>query len=677
MDKVFKTAVILTAQDEMSRKISEAVDKVDRRLGRMAWSAQQTGRSMMQTGAAIGASLFLPIKNAIDFEAQMSKVGAVSRASGDQIAALSAEARRLGAVTDRSASEAAQAMEYLSMAGLGVEEQLKSTEGVIQLAGSAGTDLGRSADIATNILGGFRMEVEQLGRVNDTLVNTFTKSNVNLEELSEAMKMVAPIASGLGAEIEEVSAMVGLLGDVGIKGTMAGTALRAAYQRLAAPTGAAARALDAMNISVADADGNMRPLTDIIGDMADATESMGNVARTTALKDIFGERAAGALSELMQQAGGDEIRRFTEEVGQAGAAAETYARMLDNTDGSLKESLSALEALSITIGTQLLPTVNEWIQRGTVLFRYLEKFARENEFLTRVILKLAMAFSAFLVVGGGGLWVFGNMLDLLRRFLPLIKFMITGWGRLAGALAFGLRAFAATGSVVKALIAVMRALNLTLLANPWFLLAAAAAGAVYLIYRYWEPIKAFFSRLWGFITAGFEHGFIYGILNVLKMFNPTYWIARAFNEVSKYLFGIDLFEAGANVVKTIWRGIKSFVNKPIEAIAGMAQKIRNYLPFSPAKEGPLRDLHRVKIVETVAEAINPRPVQEAMGAALAPSAGGFAAAGAGGVRINYSPTVYVGAGTGREQFAALLEEHGRELLRKVQQAMEDYNRTKF
>lgn len=749
MDKAFRVAVILSAQDEMTRKITGTLDRVDQRMQRTAWQAQRIGRQMMGAGAAIGAGIALPVRNAIDFERQMAKVGAIARADAEELSLLSAEARRLGGITDRSASEAGQAMEFLSMAGLTVEQQLRATEGVIQLAGSAAVDLGSAADIATNILGGFRMEVGELSRVNDALVNTFTRSNVNIHELSESMKMVAPVAAGLGGQIEEVAAMVGLLGDVGIKGSMSGTALRAAYLRLAAPTAAAQEVLKNLNVEIEDADGNMRSMTSILADMADATKDMGNVARQAKLEQVFGQRAVGALSELLEQAGSDEILRFTEQVSESGAAARTYEQMLDNTHGGIKEMMSAAEALSITMGTQLLPELNRAIEGSINLIRTANEFAETNPEVAASIMKVTSGLALFLTVGGASVWIFGKFIDLARLAIKPIKWLATGAVFLTSAFSRGAAVMMRTGSVIKGLIVLVRALNLAFLANPVGLVVAIIAAAAFLIWKFWEPLKEFFSGFW----SGFLHG-IDPIMPLLKafgsfvstMFQPFLWAGRKVIEflstftrqmeysgdgartwgefvgriiggvVSRFVnlvrtivtlpsrfldlatdvagTGPKFFSAGAQIVRSIWKGIKSMASKPVEAIRDIAGKVRDFLPFSPAKDGPLKDLHRVKIIETIARTMKPGPMVDAMQTAAFASVGGGGRAagaapaqaiaspvgGAGSMVVNYSPTVTINGPVGesdRQSFAEQLRRHRDELERMLGNIKSQHRRRSF
>lgn len=183
-------------------------------------SLQKTGRQMQRTGKAMTKAITVPVagfgaliaKTAGDFEASMNQVGAVSGATGNQLDELRKTARDLGATTQFSASEAADAMKFLSMAGFDANQTIEALPGTLQLAAAASLDLGDAADIVSNILSGYGIQVEELSRVNDVLVKTFTSANTDLRQLGEAMKYAGPVASAAGVQFEEAAAAIGLMG---------------------------------------------------------------------------------------------------------------------------------------------------------------------------------------------------------------------------------------------------------------------------------------------------------------------------------------------------------------------------------------------------------------------------------------------------------------------------------
>ena len=267
--------------------------------------------------AAVGMTLAAPLKTAMDFEAQMSRVGAVSNSTKEQQVQLTAKAREMGRDTKFSALEAGQGMEYLAMAGFNANQQMAAIGGVLDVAAAAGTELGRTSDIVSNALTGFGLQADQAGRVGDVLTKTFTGSNTTLESLGETLKYVAPVASSAGASIELVAAMTGVLGDAGIQGSMAGTTLRNTFLRLIAPAKdaqkhmkqlgisaeqmreimadpegqQAAHYIKKMGIDVADENGNLRDWMDILTELSVKMGNLSQADRLEAASSIFGKYA--------------------------------------------------------------------------------------------------------------------------------------------------------------------------------------------------------------------------------------------------------------------------------------------------------------------------------------------------------------------------------------------------
>src|SRR5690606_18168445 len=264
------------------------------------------------------------------FEQAMSRVGALVRATDEELAILSRTARDLGASTVFSASQAAEAMSYLAMAGFSVAEIVDAMPGLLDTAAAAQSGLGVTADIVSNVLSGFQLEARETTRIADVLTATFTSSNTTLEMLGDTMSYVAPVAAALGVSIEEVAAMTGRLGDVGIQGQRAGTALRAIFTRLAAPTGEAAKTLERLGVATTDSAGNLLPMIDIIRQIEDRTRDMGSAERSAILTTLVGVEAVSAFSALLD-VGADNIQNYTDELrASAGVAREVSARQMDN-----------------------------------------------------------------------------------------------------------------------------------------------------------------------------------------------------------------------------------------------------------------------------------------------------------------------------------------------------------
>jgi TP901 family phage tail tape measure protein len=278
------------------------------------------------------------------FEASMQNVAAVSGATGQELSQLSDLAREMGATTQFSASEAADALGYLSMAGFSVQESMDSLPGVLNLAAAGGLDLAEAADIASNVLSGFGLKVNQLGRLNDVLAKASSSANTNVQQLGAAFQYVGPVASAAGMSLEETAATLGMMADAGIQGEQGGTALRGALSRLLQPTKAVQDKLDALGVTIDDGTGKMRPFADIMGDLEGAGADVSDMLT------IFGVEAGPAMLAVLERGAGD-LRTFTGELENAeGAAAEMAAIKMEGLAGQVKGARSAIEGLWLAIG---------------------------------------------------------------------------------------------------------------------------------------------------------------------------------------------------------------------------------------------------------------------------------------------------------------------------------------
>lgn len=237
------------------------------------------------------------VKPGIEFGARMSKVGALVGVdkTSEEFAKLEAQAIDLGAKTAFSAGQAADAQGQPASSGFKTQQILDFLPGMLDLAKAGGfSEVGETATIAANILDAFKLQAGQMGDVGDILAHTFTNSAITLADLGEMMKYIGPIARAAGRSLGDMSAAAGLLGNVGIKGSDAGTALRAMITRLAAPTGDAAKVIDGLGLATKDAAGNMLPLDQILEQVAKKTEKLGNSDRLGIFEKIFGEEASAA-----------------------------------------------------------------------------------------------------------------------------------------------------------------------------------------------------------------------------------------------------------------------------------------------------------------------------------------------------------------------------------------------
>ncbi|OOF47958.1 phage tail tape measure protein [Rodentibacter trehalosifermentans] len=376
-------------------------------------------RAMAHGGAVLGSSSMM-MKPAFEFEEEFSKVQALARLDktkdAERIKQLRDQAIQLGAATSFTSRDVAAGQGYLAMAGFNDKQILDSMPAVLNMTKAAGMEMGRVSDISSDISSGFKIPAAEMNRVADVLTLTFTSSNTNLELLGETMKYLGPIAASTGQDFETMSAMVGLLGNVGIKGSQAGTSLRSAMLRLAGPPKQAAKAMKKLGVSAKDSKGNMRALTDILVDVEKKTAKMGSGDKMAYYKAIFGAEAATAMVELVKQAGVNGIQEMSDKLKNAAGTAEKVAEtMADNVMGDLKNLQSAGEALTISIFDETSGSIRELIQQSTQFLRTANQWIKANPQLAASMAKWVAGISAGLVAVGALSLVFSYLLYPVGR----------------------------------------------------------------------------------------------------------------------------------------------------------------------------------------------------------------------------------------------------------------------
>ncbi|MEK4525734.1 phage tail tape measure protein [Paenibacillus sp. FSL H8-0104] len=297
------------------------------------------------------------VETAATFEQSMAKVKAISGATAEEFENLRNQALELGATTVFTASQSADAMGFLAMAGFKTTQIMQAMPGVLNLAAAGQMEIARTADIASNILTGFQLEAGETGRVVDVLAKAMTSSNTNIEQLGYGMKYLAPVAASLGVSIEEAATAVGVLSNAGIQGEMAGTQLRAILLRLVKPPKQAREALAALNVTLQDTQGNFLPLGNIIGQLERAFGGLTQSQQAQAASMIAGVEATSGFLTLINN-GQASFDSFTDSLVNAGGTAQEIAEIqMDTLKGAIIEMTSALEGVGITVGDKFAPAV--------------------------------------------------------------------------------------------------------------------------------------------------------------------------------------------------------------------------------------------------------------------------------------------------------------------------------
>lgn len=537
----------------------------------VAGSMAGAGAAGLATGGGALAGVAGAAMIGIDFEAMMSKVGALAKIekTSEAFAKLEKQAFDLGATTSFSSSQAAEAMANLAMAGFDAEKIFGVMPGMLNLAKAGTTDLGLTASITGNIMAGFGLQASQMGDVGDVLVATFTNSNTNLEMLGETMKYVAPVAKAAGYSLGDVAVMAGLLGNVGIQGSDAGTALRASLIRLAAPPKEAKEALEKLGVSTKDAAGNMRPMASILADLAEKTKKMGNAQKIELFSKIFGVEAAAAMTELVDKAGSDGIKQMADTVKKAhGLNDKISQQMADNAKGDLDNLSSALEGVAIIltkINVQPIRDLTQWVASAVTATG---EWMQANQGLTAALSRIAVVGAAVIATAGALALVVAGILGpfaMLRFTLSALGISLAPVGA----------AFMALGrSILFGVVPAIWSMTAALLANPvtWVVAAIVAAAAVLIIG--WEPVKAFFVDLWARVSAAF--GAAWDWIKATLGFDPLAVLAPYWQPVASFLS--DLWQGLAPRLSAAWDTLKAVLAwSPLGMIVANWQPIADFL----------------------------------------------------------------------------------------------------
>lgn len=299
------------------------------------------------TAAALGGVAAAAIKVGSDFESQMSRVKAISGATGEEFEQLKAQAMQLGADTSFSASQAAEGMENLAAAGFTTSEIMSAMPGLLNLAAASGEDLASSSDIAASTLRGFGLAASDAAHVADVLAANANRTNSSVADTGEAMKYIAPLARAAGLSLEETAAAIGIMANAGVNGSQAGTSLRGALSRLSKPTKDMSEAMDELGISFYDSNGKMKSLTEQVGMLRQATEGMTDEQKNNYLVTLYGQEALSGMLALINEGEGSLGELTNAYKNCDGAAQEAAETMQDNLPGALEQLSGSAETLGL------------------------------------------------------------------------------------------------------------------------------------------------------------------------------------------------------------------------------------------------------------------------------------------------------------------------------------------
>lgn len=492
---------------------------------------QSAGKSMTSAGSTLTKTVTTPVlglgtaavKVTSDFESAMSKVSAISGATGGDLDALNKKAQEMGAKTKFSATESAEAFTYMAMAGWKTEDMLSGIDGIMSLAAADGLDLATTSDIVTDALTAFGLSASDSGHFADVLAKASSNANTNVSMLGESFKYAAPVAGALGYSAEDTAIALGLMANAGIKGSQGGTALRGSLTRLIKPTDDAAALMEQYGLSMTNADGSMKSLGEVMNMLRDKLGGLTEAEQAQVAAQIFGQEAMSGMLAIINASDSD-YAKLTDAIYDADGAAQQMAdTMLDNLSGQLTLLKSALEGLAIQFGEILMPYIKQfvtWLQNLTQKLQELTPEQKEQ------IVKWAAIAAAI-----------GPVLMVLGKLTSSVDSIITTFGKIPGAIAKAKSAFtavsAAIGGISAPVVAVVAVIGV---------LIAAFAN----LWKTNEEFRNKMTAIWDGIKSKFE-SFAQGIVDRLNA------------------LGFD-FENFGEVVKAIWDGFCSLLAPIFEGV---------------------------------------------------------------------------------------------------------------
>lgn len=317
------------------------------------------------TFLGVSAGLADTVNTYKGFESMMSQVQAISGATGKEFDDLTAKAQEMGATTKFTATEAAQAFNYMAMAGWKPEQMTAGISGIMSLAAASGEDLASTSDIVTDALTAFGLKARDAGHFSDVLAKASASSNTNVGMLGESFKYVAPVAGAMKYSVEDTSLALGLMANSSIKGSMAGTALKTSLANMAAPTNSMAEAMDKYGISLTDGSGNMKTLKGVMDNLRSSLGGLSETEQTAAASTIFGKEAMSGMLAIIN-ASEQDYNDLSNAIGNSKDAAQDMAdTMLDNLAGSMTLMQSAVEGVQNSFGQRLTPYVRGFVDSIT------------------------------------------------------------------------------------------------------------------------------------------------------------------------------------------------------------------------------------------------------------------------------------------------------------------------
>ena len=569
-------------------KIAAAGDKFEK----AGDSITNAGKQISVASAAVTGLGVAAVKTAADFDSAMANVAAISGATGDDLQALRDKAREMGEKTKFSASEAADAMSYMAMAGWKTGDMLSGIEGIMHLAAASGEDLATTSDIVTDALTAFGLTAEDSAHFADILAAASSNANTNVSMMGETFKYCAPVAGALGYSAEDVAEAIGLMGNAGIKSTQAGTALRTMMTKLQGELKLSGEALGEVTIQTANADGSMRELSDILADCRTAFSKMSESEAAAAAETLVGKNAMSGFLALMNSAPGD-IDKLRNAIDNCDGSAENMAAIMqDNLNGQLTILKSQLEELAISFGEMLMPVIRKVV---TAVQGFVDKLNNMDEAQRKTIITIGLVIAAL----GPFLVILGTVISTMGKSMKAYASATKGIKKLMVAVKSGTGIFGKLGTALGGISAPVLAIVavIAVLVAAFTHLWKTNDGFRENIIATWTQIKETVNNFCQGIvdrlnSLGFEFSSITEVLKAVwdgfcNLLGPVFegafrFISDTLSTVLDVILNtVDFFiavfsgdwegawEAVKNIFSSIWNGLVSWFTNILETIKGV------------------------------------------------------------------------------------------------------------
>ena len=537
----------LEQQAEQSATALQKIGATGEKLQAVGDKVSSVGQKLLPVTGVVTGLGTAAVKTAADFDSAMSRVAAVSGATGSDFDKLRDKAREMGAKTKFSATEAADAMNYMAMAGWKTEDMLSGIEGIMYLAAASGEDLATTSDIVTDALTAFGLTAEDSGHFADVLAAASSNANTNVSMMGETFKYCAPVAGALGFSVEDTAEAIGLMGNAGIKASQAGTSMRSIMTNLTGDVKLSGAAIGDVTIATTNADGSMRSLSAILADCRVAFGGMTEVEKANNAETLVGKNAMSGFLALMNAAP-EDIAKVSGAVNNCKDAAKNMAdTMQDNLEGQLTILKSQLQELAIYFGDLLMPAVRSIVSGLQGMVDVLNAMPDGVKQVIMIIALLAAALGPVLIIIGKVISAVGTIMTIVPKLAGVINTVKTAFG----------------------------ALNAVMLANPIAIVIAAIAALVAAFVYLWntnEEFRQFWISLWESVKETAIQCW-----QAISAFLSQAWEAIQNTAVSVWNGIRALITTVMNgiksVVTAVWNGIRSVITRVMNGIRSVVSSV--------------------------------------------------------------------------------------------------------